>query len=210
MTARRASMSDRRRAHRARQPARRSGRSLFRVDANAIARANRIDEAITIATLPSDAPVRAGEIVATVKIIPFAVRGGAVDAAADALAGNTLSLHPWIPRRAALVLTRFDETAESILERAAAAQRARLARLGGSIARELRVGHDVASVAEALTACADLDPILVMGASAIVDRRDVVPTALERAGGHVVRLRHAGRPGKLVATSRSALGERAR
>src|SRR5208282_3710818 len=43
------------------------------VDKNAIDRLNRVDEAITFATLPAYKPVVAGEMIATVKIIPFAV-----------------------------------------------------------------------------------------------------------------------------------------
>ena len=45
------------------------------VDKDAIDRLNRVDEAITLATLPAFKPVVAGEMIATVKIIPFAVAG---------------------------------------------------------------------------------------------------------------------------------------
>ena len=49
------------------------------VDKDAIDRLNRIDEAITFATLPAYKPVVAGEMIATVKIIPFAVAQAARD-----------------------------------------------------------------------------------------------------------------------------------
>ena len=45
------------------------------VDKDAIDRLNRIDEAVTLATLPAYKPVVDGEMIATVKIIPFAVAG---------------------------------------------------------------------------------------------------------------------------------------
>ncbi|MDW8443261.1 MAG: hypothetical protein RML45_02285 [Acetobacteraceae bacterium] len=48
-------------------------RGLFRVDRARVDALNAIDEAITLATLPDDTAVEAGEMVATVKIIPFAV-----------------------------------------------------------------------------------------------------------------------------------------
>ena len=51
------------------------------VDKDAIDRLNRVDEAITFATLPAFKPVVAGEMIATVKIIPFAVAKSARDAA---------------------------------------------------------------------------------------------------------------------------------
>jgi len=51
------------------------------VDKDAIDRINRVDEAITVATLSAYKPVVAGEMIATVKIIPFAVAAAARDLA---------------------------------------------------------------------------------------------------------------------------------
>ncbi len=102
------------------------------------------------------------------------------------------------------MLTRFADTAERVLDRAAAAQRTRLERCGATLAPEARVPHDPAAVAEALARAraAGLDPILVLGASAIVDRRDVIPAALERAGGEIVRLGMPVDPGNLLLLGR--------
>ena len=55
------------------------------VDKDAIDRLNEVDESITFATLPAYKPVVAGEMIATVKIIPFAVAGSARDAALAAV-----------------------------------------------------------------------------------------------------------------------------
>src|SRR5687768_16785043 len=44
---------------------------VVEIDAAAIAAANRVDEAITVATVAPYAAVRAGDMVATVKLIPF-------------------------------------------------------------------------------------------------------------------------------------------
>src|SRR5262249_30826998 len=54
---------------------------VLAVDKDAIDRLNQVDESITFATLPAYKPVVAGEMIATVKIIPFAVAGKARDAA---------------------------------------------------------------------------------------------------------------------------------
>jgi molybdenum cofactor cytidylyltransferase len=172
---------------------------LLTIDPETITRANAIDESITIATLPTAHPVRSGEIVATIKIIPFGVRAAAIEAACAA-AAVPIAVAPWRPRRAGLVLTAFPSTAPAILDRAAAAQRARLGRLDGVIARELRVAHEVDAVAEALAALAadGCDPILALGASAIMDRRDVIPAALERAGGVITRFGMPVDPGNLL------------
>ena len=75
------------------------------VDKTAIDCLNLIDESVTFATLPAFKPVVAGEMIATVKIIPFAVagararcgaRGGARGGAAGP--GRALS-HPQGRRR---------------------------------------------------------------------------------------------------------------
>ncbi len=59
-------------------------RGLLRLDATRIERLNRIDESITLATLPDRTSVEKDDLVATIKIIPFAV-AGPVMAEAEAL-----------------------------------------------------------------------------------------------------------------------------
>jgi molybdenum cofactor cytidylyltransferase len=142
-------------------------------------------------------------MIATVKIIPFAVRGDAVDAVALAVHG-AVSIEPWRGCHAGLVLTRFPGTPPVLLDRAASAQRTRMLRCGGALVGELRVAHDTAEVAAAIgrLAADGLDPILVLGASAIMDRRDVIPAALEVAGGEVVRLGMPVDPGNLLMLGR--------
>jgi len=178
---------------------------LIAIDRAAIDAINSVDEAVTVATIAADTPVRAGDIVATVKIIPFAVPAAAIAAAvARVVSGRTLALAPWRPRRAGLILTRFSGTHETILDRSGAAQRERLIRCGGELVCEVRVAHDEASVAAAITqlAGAGLDPILALGASAIIDRRDVIPAAIERAGGTIVRFGMPVDPGNLILIGR--------
>jgi len=169
------------------------------VDRAAITAANAVDEAITVATVRAHEPVQAGDMVATVKIIPFGVAGVAAEAATWAARGGVV-VQPWRGCRGGLVLTRFADTPPAILDRAAAAQRTRLARCGGELVGELRVAHDVAAVAGAIARLAGdgLDPILVLGASAIMDRRDVIPAALEQAGGAIVRFGMPVDPGNLL------------
>src|SRR5476649_1833578 len=51
------------------------------VEKDGIDRLNRVDEAVTLATLSAYKPVVEGEMIATVKIIPFALAGAARDKA---------------------------------------------------------------------------------------------------------------------------------
>src|SRR5262249_56347087 len=73
----------------------------------AVDRLNRVDEAITFATLGAYAPVVEGEMIATVKIIPFAVATAARDAAVAAARGAAplVRVPPYRVRKIPLIST---------------------------------------------------------------------------------------------------------
>src|SRR5580700_1179599 len=75
------------------------------VDKDAVDNLNRIDEAITFATLPAYKPVVAGEMIATVKIIPFAVGKQARDAALAGAKKPLLRVAPYRIRKVGVVST---------------------------------------------------------------------------------------------------------
>lgn len=172
---------------------------LFEVAADRVHALNRVDEAITLATLAPRVPVRRGDLIATVKLIAFAAPAPIVAAAAEAGRG-AVSVRPWRGIAAGLVLTRTDATHESVLDRAAEAQRARLARIGGALVAERRTAHTAGAVAAAIAelTALRLDPVLVLGASAVMDRDDVIPSAIRAAGGDVARVGMPADPGNLL------------
>ena len=65
------------------------------VDKDAVDRLNQVDESITFATLPAYKPVVAGEMIATVKIIPFAVAEKARDGALAVAARPLVRIAPY-------------------------------------------------------------------------------------------------------------------
>src|SRR5580698_9329064 len=75
------------------------------VDKDAIDRLNLVDEAITLATLPAFKPVVAGEMIATVKIIPFGVDKAARDAALATAAKPLMRIAPYRIRKVGIVST---------------------------------------------------------------------------------------------------------
>jgi len=172
------------------------------VDADAVDAVNLVDEAITVGTLAPRAVVAGGEMVGTVKVIPFAVAGTTLDRVVDAAAARAplVQVAPFRRRRAGLVLTRLPGMSESLLDRAAASQRARMERFGGRLIEEARCPHAAGDVAEAVRSMLrrGVDLVLLMGASAIVDRGDVIPQGLEGAGGEVVHLGMPVDPGNLL------------
>jgi molybdenum cofactor cytidylyltransferase len=86
----------------------------------------------------------------------------------------------------------------ALLDKNREALDARLKPLGSAVTFERRVPHDIGAVSEAIRAAAGADVILLFGASAIADRRDVLPAALERAGGRILVLGMPVDPGNLL------------
>jgi molybdenum cofactor cytidylyltransferase len=165
------------------------------VERNAIDALNRIDEAITVATLPAYKPVVEGEMIATVKIIPFAVAGGARDLAVAAAAKGkpVIRVAPYKLRKIGIISTLLPGLSPKVIEKTLKITAARIAPAGAHIIAERRVPHEQGALARAigelLEAGAEL--VIVFGASAIADRRDVIPAAVEAIGG---RIEHFGMP----------------
>ena len=175
------------------------GAGILVVDKGAVDAANAIDEAITIATLPEYARVEDGRMVATVKMIPFAVDAGSLNKVCEAASG-AIRLKPFRPLKAGLVATQLPSLKPSVMDKTAKLLAGRLAVYGGSVVKEIRCAHDAGAVAKAI---ADLDAAapdltVVFGASAIVDRRDEVPSGIERAGGEVLHFGMPVDPGNLL------------
>ncbi|WP_274426854.1 molybdopterin-binding/glycosyltransferase family 2 protein [Chelativorans sp. YIM 93263] len=173
---------------------------VFLVDRQVIDAINRIDPAITIATLEPYARVEAGQMVATVKIIPFAVPEALVARAEAACAGSdAFALRPFQPKRVGLIQTTLAGVKASVLDKTARITEARLARSASRITHEERPPHKEESVARAIRAQArENDMVFVFGASAICDEEDVIPAAIRRAGGTVYRVGMPVDPGNLL------------
>ncbi len=164
---------------------------------------NALDEAITLATLPEMRPVRAGDMVGTVKIIPFAVTGARVDEAL-ARCGALLSVVPFVRRQVAVISTLLPGLLPKVVEKTLRITAERLARGGARITQDIRILHDTSRLSAAMTdaVAAGAELVIVFGASAITDRRDVIPAALEAAGGRVDRLGMPVDPGNLTLLGR--------
>jgi molybdenum cofactor cytidylyltransferase len=168
---------------------------LFGLPPGLVAAINSIDEAITLATLAPHTPVAAGAIVATIKIIRYAVAEPML--ARAIAAARPLQLAAFQARRVALIATTLPGTTAKALAKLQQVTAARVTALGSTMASTPPCPHDVGLLAEQL-AVLDGDVLLVAGASATVDRGDVIPQAIERAGGSVARLGMPVDPGNLL------------
>ncbi len=179
---------------------------ILTLDRTALIALNGLDEGLTVATLEPYARVAAGQMVATVKIIPFSLAEDLI-ARAEALARSErlrLAVAPFMAKRAGLVLTRLPQSKPNVLKKREKAMRVRLAALGATLERVETVPHEAGEIGRAIAgqSAEGLDPILVFGASAIVDRGDVVPAGLVAAGGEVAHLGLPVDPGNLLMLGR--------
>lgn len=181
------------------------------LDAARIDAINRIHESITVATVAPFAKVEARQMVATIKIIPYAAPRDAVEACVRLAqeGGPLLRVAPLRATRAALIQTSLSGTKPSVLNKTTEAVRQRLEALGSSLVAERRCGHTVDEVSAAIleTKAAGCDLVMIIGASAIADRRDVIPAAIERAGGQVDHFGMPVDPGNLLLLARSGDGK---
>lgn len=182
-----------------------SVRGLVEVDAERIDRLNLLDEAIAIGTLPQHAVARAGQVIATVKIIPFAVPRSLIDACRElASAGPLVRVAELKPHRVALIMSELPGMKDSVFAGTVAATRHRLDALGSRLALVLRCAHDRAAIeamlCQALASGCDL--VLVCGATVAKDRNDIAPAAVTAVGGEIAHFGMPVEPGNMLVLAR--------
>jgi molybdenum cofactor cytidylyltransferase len=173
------------------------------VDAALIDRLNAVDESITLATVAPSARVASRQMLATIKIIPYAAERKHVEAAEALLREHSpIAVAAFRPRRVALISTFLPGTKSSLLDKNRNALEQRLSTLDSRIVLERRVMHAIEPLAAAIAEAKGCDPILIFGASAITDRRDTVPAAIGRAGGTIEAFGMPVDPGNLLLSAR--------
>ena len=163
------------------------------IDVGAIDGLNAVDESMTAATLPAYRPVVAGEMIGTVKIIPYALPEGLLLNGIARAGSGALRVAPYARRKVGVISTVLPGLKESVIDKTLNVLAKRLEPANASIVWERRVSHDAEALARDLAHRAEGDAqlVVVFGASAIADRRDVIPSAIELAGG---RVEHFGMP----------------
>jgi molybdenum cofactor cytidylyltransferase len=170
---------------------------VLRVRASLIHRLNAIDPAITIATLPDNAAVKAGAMIATVKIIPFALPAPMVAAVCALPLSGSLIVHGFRPLHAVLLQTELPINKVSVLDKTARVTAERITSLGGTMTDLGRCAHDATLLSQRLKEARG-DIVIVFGASAMTDAEDVIPQAICLAGGTVERVGMPVDPGNLL------------
>jgi molybdenum cofactor cytidylyltransferase len=178
-------------------------RGLVVVDQARLEQINLVDESLTVATLRSHQTVEARQMLATIKVIPFATSRLILRACVDVAQMDSTPLirvAPYRPRKVGLVQSQLPAMKTSLLEKTSDALNARLAALDCPPLVERRCAHEIAQVAAAIEELKveGCELLLVSGASAIVDRRDVVPAGVTAAGGRLIHFGMPVDPGNLL------------
>lgn len=180
------------------------GAGVILVDKAAVDAANAVHEAVTIATLPDYAVARVGQIVATVKIIPFAVAAGTLATVKVCLSATSIRLAPFRAKKVALISTLLPGLKPSVVEATEDVVHARVTEIAGTVVSAARIDHDADALARELrrTLEAGADLILIVGASATADRDDVAPMGIVTAGGVIEHFGMPVDPGNLLVLGR--------
>jgi molybdenum cofactor cytidylyltransferase len=178
---------------------------VLRLEPARLAAVNEV-EGVTFATLAAPVAVRPGQLVATVKVLPYALPDEAVRRA-EAAAGESgalLRVDALPARRVGLILTGSASARERVERDFDAPLRARVEALGSTletvafVTLEDEAGE--AALAEALGRCAPsgIGLVLLAGETAIVDRHDIAPRAIEKSGGELACFGAPMDPGNLL------------
>ncbi len=170
------------------------GPGVVMLDRAALEAVNAAHPMITLATVPPFQQMAAGGMVATIKIISYAVPEAALQAACAAAKTDALYLRTPQLRSATLIVTEVDGGAG---DKGRAAIEARLNALGVRLTAVVNVPHQAVPLTQEIEK-ATTDLILILTASATSDIDDVAPAALRRAGGRVERFGMPVDPGNLL------------
>ncbi|MCG8350026.1 MAG: molybdopterin-binding protein [Chloroflexales bacterium] len=182
------------------------------IDEAALLAINDLD-GLTVATLRHHTMVRTGQIVATIKVIPFAVPEERL-AQAEAIGkirGSVLCIRPLQVRHVGVILVSSLAAQQRVKRGVYRSVADRVSNLDAEVAEVRYVTPDEESVATAIRELQALSVglVIIAGETSIMDHDDVTPQGIRLAGG---RIEHYGAPVEpgnllLLAYLDSAAGE---
>jgi len=173
---------------------------LFTINRPALKALNAVPD-YTAATLPAHTPVRAGDRVAGVRIVPLVTARAHVEAVGDLgkTEGPILSVRPYRALKVGCVITGSEVYNGLIEDRFEPVLRAKAAPFGGEILGVVKCPDDLAAIGAAA------DKFLAAGAELIfftggmsVDPDDLTPTAIRETGAEVVTQGVPIQPGNML------------
>ena len=175
---------------------------LLVIDRAAVDEINQVDEAITIASLEAFTVVSKKQMIATVKSITFSIEDEKLQQCIKFAEQRKpiFEVLPFTRKTVGFIQTRLAGTKESVLDKTSKVLNERLVLLQSEIINEIRCDHNEVEVSAAVSQLLkqNVGMIIIAGASAIVDRKDVIPAAVEKAGGSINHFGMPVDPGNLL------------
>lgn len=175
------------------------GNGVFRASKEIIDQINSIDPAITIATLPDYTAVNSSRLVATIKIIPYAVESDSLETVLGFNVEKAIDFHPYARHNVGLITTTLPTLKKSVMDKTRKNFEQRLKSSCSVIAKSDDLPHDAHAISMAIKSMRyDNDIIVIFGASAISDIADCIPEGIKLAGGEIIRFGMPVDPGNLL------------
>jgi len=175
---------------------------LLVIDEILLNKINLTHESLTVATLEPFVPVYQGQLIATIKVIPYAVENSTLQTCLSVAeeASNIIHVAQFNPKTVGFIQTRVNGLRENILDKTSKVLSQRLQRLNSHISQEIRCQHDTDEVTKAIKRLQDqhIDILIISGATAVADRNDVVPFAITKCGGEIIHFGMPVDPGNLL------------
>lgn len=190
---------------------------LLRIDVDRLTQLNMC-EAVTLATMPSNAVVQPGQMVATLKIIAYAIPDNIVREAEFIGSQQPVNsgrgkqplifIEPILPQSIGMILSGTPSAADRIRTSFVKAMSPRIESWGSSLDRvdfvPLEDESGETHLADVLLEHINqgIDIIILAGETAIMDRYDIAPRAVERSGGRITAFGAPVDPGNLLLLAR--------
>ncbi len=176
---------------------------IARINTDLINKVNHLHESITIATVNDYDVVEEDTLLATIKIIPFAVDKKDLANTLEVIAEASepiVSVSEFQKLKVGVVSTLLAGTKEKVVKKSEQILQNRLQLYHNDIDVRMETDHHEVPLSDSFTKllAEGCELILVFGASAITDRGDVVPMAIRMAGGEVDHFGMPVDPGNLL------------
>ncbi len=163
---------------------------------------NLVHESLTVATQEPFTHVYQGQLIATIKIIPYAVTNSTLQTCITIAeeTSNIIRVSLFSPKLVGFIQTSVNGLKKSILDKTSKVLSQRLQQLNSHIAQEIRCQHNINEVTDAIKQfrSQDTDIIIISGATAVADRNDVVPSGIVNSGGEIIHFGMPVDPGNLL------------
>lgn len=173
-------------------------RGLVNLDVTRLYQVNQL-EGLTIATLVNHSIVKPKTIVATIKVIPYAVPEQRLRQA-ELRGWGAVGVRPLPARRVGVILTSSENARSKVVETLEPPIRARVEDLGSEVVAVLPVPHTEQAVAEAVRDLTSqgIEAIIIGGETSIMDANDITPSGVRQAGGVIEGYGAPAEPGNLL------------